>query len=174
MTINELKDEFGESTGKLVILVIATLGIYYFIWFAQRRKKFNELAGEKVFSFNLLLAAAVCTALSDILTQVQSAMTGDTGYSDIFSFTYGILVCVISWKIASFLEVYLSQNHKIDIKLNRFLVVILNLFYINYYFNNLDEITSLAEGREYQSQIENISESEYRLDKNPKLWQGSS
>lgn len=156
----ELKKEFGESTLKVVILAIISYGIYYFIWIADRRKKLNELAGKEVFNFNLLIAAAVCLGLSFFIAIIRLYSAGDTGYSIIFSIAYGILIIIIAWNIASFLELYLSQNYKIDVKLNKVLVVIFNIFYINYYFNNLDKIVS-----EHSKNLENKDDNLSKIEK---------
>lgn len=139
MTAKEFSDTFGESTIKVIILGIVTFGIYFFIWIAERRRELNKLAGQEIFNNNLLIAAAIFSGLSTFLSMVQIAMTGDTSVSDIFSFVYSILIVVIAWKLGKWFELYCAKEFKVDVKVNKFLLIIFNIFYLNYLFNVLSE-----------------------------------
>lgn len=139
MRLSELKNEFGENTGRLILLGIVTFGIYFFIWLVRREKKFDELAGEKVYDPNLMIAAAVCTGLSSAIDRItDSGIVALIG--DLASIAYGVLFVIIAFKIARFLELYIAKTSKIDVHLNRFLLVIFNIFYVNYFFNSLDVV----------------------------------
>jgi hypothetical protein len=137
MTAKEFSQNFGESTIKVIILGVVTFGIYFFIWIAERRKELNTLAEQEIFNNNLLIAAAICSGMSTFLSTIQIALTGNTGSSNMFSLGYSILMIIISWKIGKWFELYCTKEFKIDLKVNKFLLVFFNIFYLNYLFNTL-------------------------------------
>jgi hypothetical protein len=81
---------------------------------------------------------------------VSVAMNGPVGSKiaynpgQIISYVMFVLMVVVAWKGAEFLESYIKENHEQTIKLNRIWVVILSVYYINYYLNNLDRKFALA------------------------------
>jgi len=137
MTSKEFSENFGESTIKVIILGILTFGIYFFIWLSERRRGWKDLAGKEVFNKNLLIAAAICSGLSSYLSIIQIALYGRVHGTDIFSVSYSILMIVISWKIGNWFELYCAKEFKVDLKVNKILLILFNIFYLNYLFNTL-------------------------------------
>lgn len=141
-TLSSLKDKFGEGTLKLILLGIFTFGIYFFIWLAERRKAMDELAGKEVFDVKLMIAAALASGFSTLFTVVSAAM--NSHWIDPFSLIYGILFIVISFKVATFFELYIAKEFKIDVKFNKFLLILFNIMYLNYKINELPKIEEKA------------------------------
>ncbi len=137
MTPKQFSEIFGDSTIKVIILGLLTAGIYFFIWIAERKRQWDKLAGKEVFNENLLISAAIASGLSTFFSMSQIAGYNDASMANIFSFIYSILMVVIAWKIGVWFELYCAKEFKVDIKVNKILLIIFNIFYINYLFNTL-------------------------------------
>jgi hypothetical protein len=151
LDIKEIKSEFGESSWKFFILNVVTAGFYMLLWFEKRRNSVTKLAGRELYTFNHVIFMSCLTAVVSLFKQAASGL--DMGYSAAVILdwmyylleiaTWGLWAWVV-WKGAEFLESYIKENHEQTIKLNRIWVVILNVYYINYYLNNLDRKFAVA------------------------------
>ena len=138
--MKELSEKFGEKTSIMVILSIFTFGIYYFVWLSERRKEINKIAGTEIINNKMVIAAALCAGLSIILQTIILTIDGDFPIDIFFNFAYSILIIMIAWNIGRWLELYVAQEYKIDLKVNKILIILFNLLYINYLFNDLTNI----------------------------------
>lgn len=138
--MKELSEKFGEKTSIMVILSIFTFGIYYFVWLSERRKEINKIAGAEIINNKMVISAALCAGLSIILQTIILAIDGDFPIDILFNSAYSILIIMIAWNIGRWLELYVAQEYKIDLKVNKILIILFNLLYINYLFNDLTNI----------------------------------
>ncbi len=137
MTPKEFCQEFGYSTTMVVLLGMVTFGIYYFIWLAERRKPMNDIAQKEIYDKNMLIFAAVFGGLTSMLAPVN--IPGIAILIVWFNIAYSVLMIVMAWKIGVWLENYSLNQWGIKIKASRFLLVIFNIFYVNYLINKIGE-----------------------------------
>ncbi len=138
MTPYEFKEEFGDSTTRVVLLGMVTFGIYYFIWLAERRKPMNNLAGKEIYDKNMLIFAAIFGGLTGILAPMK--FTGVEILIVWFNIGYSILMIIMAWKIGVWFENYSLAQWGIKLKASRFLLVIFNIFYVNYLINRIVQL----------------------------------
>ncbi len=144
MTPMEFKEEFGDSTTRVVLLGMVTFGIYYFIWLAERRKPMNRLAEKEIYDKNMLIFTAVFGGLTSILAPLNVA--GVEILIVWFNVAYSVLMIVMAWKIGVWLEQYSFYQWGIKLKASRFLLVIFNIFYVNYLINRIAELDAQQKG----------------------------
>jgi len=144
MTPMEFKEEFGDSTTRVVLLGMVTFGIYYFIWLAERRKPMNRLAEKEIYDKNMLIFAAVFGGLTSILAPMNVA--GVEILIVWFNIAYSVLMIVMAWKIGAWLEKYSLYNWGIKLKASRFLLIIFNIFYVNYLINKVASLDEQQKG----------------------------
>ncbi len=137
----EFSEEFGESTTKLVALGFLTFGIYYFIWLAERRKPLNRIANREIYDYNLLIYAAICGGLPAVISSLN--LTPLIPVIFLLEITYSLLMIIISWKLGKWLEVYARNSWHTDWRANGFLLVIFNIFYVNYLINKVGEFENV-------------------------------
>ncbi len=144
MTPSEFQKQFGDSTIRVVLLGMFTFGIYYFIWLAERRKPMNELASREIYDHNMLIFAAVFGGLTTMLTSVNIPAVAILIIW--FDVAYSVIMVIIAWKIGVWLEEYSKHKWLIELKASRFLLVIFNIFYVNYLINKIAEIDRKQNG----------------------------
>lgn len=135
--INEIKDETNTKTVNLVLLSLATVGIYPLIWLSKNFKKIDELTKIRTIDNNYIIWMAVCIGLS-------SALRNDTNeinniLSLILMIASSTLYIVWAFKTKNALEEYALTEYKIDLRMNLFYTFFLNIFYINYSINSIPE-----------------------------------
>ena len=67
-TINELKDRVNTKTVHLVLLTIATAGIYPILWLYKTYQSINEVTKIRICDSTYIVWLAVCVGLSGALT----------------------------------------------------------------------------------------------------------
>jgi hypothetical protein len=133
MTAQEFQEEFGESTLRLFLLGFLTFGIYYFIWFADKRRGMNKLANREIYDANLLIYAAICSGLPFVLNSLHIVITAP--FILISELVYSIIMLMIAWKVGKWFDEFSKRWWGIDLKVNSILLVIVNIFYLNYLIN---------------------------------------
>jgi len=158
MTPKQFSENFGESMATLIILTIISAGIYPIKWLAERYKEWNELAGKKIYNNQLFIAVIICQGLSIIFPSIGNLFFVDTvtpGTSTIsiantfFIFGKlsirigGVLMIIIAWKIGKWFESYCEKEFKLNIKVNKILLILFNIFYLNYLFLKLPILANM-------------------------------
>jgi hypothetical protein len=136
-TITELKDITNTKTTNLVLLTIATGGIYPILWMYKNYSLIAQVTKNKIFDSVFIIWLAVCVGLGGVLTG-----TGEEALDIIAGlFVIGSLVLYIVWsfKAKSALQEYALNEHKIDLRMNGFYTFIFTIYYINYCINDLPE-----------------------------------
>lgn len=135
--ISELKNKIGNKTLNLVLLSIATAGIYPLLWLWRNVRIINEVTGRKTADDVFLIWMAVCAGLSTIFA----------GNDDLFSalvslaLTIALAVLYIVWAFAAkrALQEYALNQHGVDLRMNGFYTFLFTAYYINYCINDLPE-----------------------------------
>jgi hypothetical protein len=130
MEIMDMKKELAEKTIVLLPLTIVTGLFYYVIWFLERYKTFNKIAKEEIISRNYIIGMAVLLGLHYLAIIM-------TDYGGPFVLFFLVVVIASSFRIATALEQHYKSKLNQELKFNRTLLVIFNIFYINYFFNGL-------------------------------------
>jgi hypothetical protein len=133
MNIMEMKQELGEKTAGMLLLTIVTGLFYYVIWFLERYKTFNKIAKEEIISRNYVIGMAVLLGLHYLAIIM-------TDYGGPFVLLFLVVVIAPCFRIAAALEQHYTSELNAELKFNRALLVIFNIFYIAYFFNGLSKV----------------------------------
>ncbi|WP_372761354.1 DUF4234 domain-containing protein [Pseudoalteromonas sp.] len=136
-TITELKDIINTKTLNLVLLTIATAGIYPIIWMFINTPKLEKITTKKVADHTFLVWLAVCVGLGGAL-----ASTGEEAIdiiAGILTIASWVLYIIWAFRAKAALQEYALTEHKIDLRMNGFYTFILTVYYINYCINDLPE-----------------------------------
>ena len=137
-TMLELKNKIDTKTINLVLLVIATAGIYLILWLNDNYKIIDKITKTKTADDVYIIWIAVTLGLSGMFN-----VPGDQELLLIsFMLTIAYLTLCVIWafRAKKAFENYLLIKYKIDLKMNAFYTVIFNIYYINYCINDLPEI----------------------------------
>ena len=135
--ITELKDAIDTKTLNLILLTIATAGIYPFLWMFKSQSTLESVTKRKITDSMFITWLAVCAGLGGSLSG-----TGDEIIEAISGlFTIGSWVLFTAWafRAREALKEYALNEHNIDLKVNAFYTFVFTIFYINYCINDLPE-----------------------------------
>ncbi len=136
--INELEEKIQQKTLTLVLLSIATAGIYPILWIYRNYSVINDITETKIVDDVFVIWLAVCVGLgSQLATSKEEVMVALGG---ILYIAGCVLYAVFAFKIRSTLREYALQKHKIDLPMNRFYTLIFTVYYINYCINDMKEV----------------------------------
>jgi predicted membrane protein len=135
--INELKDKVNTKTLNMVLLSIATAGIYLLLWLYKSNQKINETTKIKVVDDTYVIWVAVCLGWSGALSNLGDVLFDSL--SGILLIALNALYIVWAFKAKNALSEYALNEHKIDLRMNGFYTFFLNIFYVNYCINDLPE-----------------------------------
>jgi hypothetical protein len=136
-TITELKDKIDTKTVNLLLLAIATAGIYPILWLYENYKVIDKITKIKTADDTYIIWIAVCAGLSSALVG-----NGDKNLDAIAGILYiALVVLYIVWafRAKKALQEYALTEHKIDLRMNSFYTVLFSFYYINYCINDLPE-----------------------------------
>jgi hypothetical protein len=136
-SVSELKDRIGNKTLNIVLLSIATAGIYPLLWLWRNVRVINEVTGHQTATDVYLIWMAVCAGLSGVFA----------GNEDLFSaliclgLSVALAVLYIVWAFAAkrALQDYALTRHGVDLRMNGFYTFLFTAYYINYCINDLPE-----------------------------------
>lgn len=135
--ITELKDALATKTWHLVLLTIATGGIYPLLWLHKNTEKLEKITSKPIANSTFLIWIAVCLGLGKSLSSMGVSAAAIGG---LLSIAAGVLYIVWAFKAKAAIEEYALVQHKIDLKMNKFYTFFLTLYYINYCANDLPEV----------------------------------
>lgn len=136
-SITDLKDAVNTKTLNLVLLTIATGGIYPILWMYRNTAKISSITGRLVCNDVFVIWLAVCVGLSGAFVG-----TGEEALdviSLILSLAGVVLYIVWAFKARTSLQEYALNEYKIDLRMNGFYTFLFNIYYINYCINDLPE-----------------------------------
>lgn len=136
--IAELKEKLNTKTLHLVLLTIATFGIYPLLWLTRHYETFNRITKKPTIDMNNIVWMAVCLGIGSSLSGSHNETIN---LIVLLSFlTVSILEIVWAFKAKAALQEYVLNEFKIELRMNAFYTFGLNIFYINYCINDLPEV----------------------------------
>jgi len=135
--INELKNKINTKTLNMVLLSVATAGIYLLLWLYKSNQKLNETTKIKVVDDTYIIWVAVCFGWGGALSNLGDVLLDSL--SGILMIALNVMYIVWAFKAKNALSEYALNEHKIDLRMNGFYTFFLNIFYVNYCINDLPE-----------------------------------
>lgn len=155
--IAELRDKINTKTLNLVLLSIATGGIYLILWLSRNYPVIDALTKKKTADDTYIIWISVCTGVGmtvafflgflltlagvDIETSRGAALFNEIFdmFTSVFQLAASVLLIIWAFRARTALQEYYLSEHKIDLKMNRFYTFVFNVYYINYCINDLPE-----------------------------------
>ncbi|WP_256219525.1 hypothetical protein [Pseudomonas sp. PAMC 26793] len=135
-TINDLKDKIDTKTVNMVLLTIATAGLYLLLWVYRSNLIISETTKIRLVDNTYIIWLAVCIGLSGAFTKTGSSLDL---VGLILSLAGGALYVVWAFKARKALSEYALNEFQIDLRMNSFYTFFLSVYYINYCINDLPE-----------------------------------
>lgn len=135
--ITELKDKINTKTINLVLLTIATAGIYPILWLYSNYSVIDSVTKKKTADNTFVIWIAVCAGLSGALAGSGESILDVI--SIILTISTSVLYIVWAFKAKAALQEYALTEHKIDLRMNGFYTFLFTVYYINYCINDLPE-----------------------------------
>lgn len=135
--INELKDSLNTKTLNLVLLSIATGGIYPLLWIYKNTSTIERITKNNIASSSFTIWIAVCVGLGSALA--GSGVVSIDIVSAILTIASWGLYIVWAFKARKAVQEYALHEHKIDLKTNAFYTILFTFYYVNYCINDLPE-----------------------------------
>lgn len=136
-SITELKDAVNTKTINLVLLSIATGGIYPILWIYRNTPVISSITKRVVSDDVFIIWLAVCVGLGAALVgtgeEIMDIISG------LLSFAGLVLYVVWAFKARTSIQEYALNEHRVDLRMNAFYTFFFNIYYINYCINDLPE-----------------------------------
>lgn len=136
--ISTLKVATNTKTANLVLLSIATAGIYPIIWISENHKKIDAITKSKTADSVYIIWMAVTLGLGGALSYTGDDLIDLIGA--ILSLAAGVLYIIWAFRARTALQSYALNEYKMDLPMNKFYTFIFNLYYINYVINDLPNV----------------------------------
>lgn len=130
--ITEIKDQINTKTFKLLLLNVATAGIYQIIWLNEKYKILDDITKTKTASKSYIIWIAACFGYSCVFSLIPPI-------SSILLVATHVLNTIWSFRAKKAIQEYALTNFKIDFKMNNFYLIVFHIYYINYCINDLPE-----------------------------------
>jgi len=134
--ISCLREKISTKTLNLVLLTIATSGIYPILWLYRYYPVINEVTETKSIDDVLVVWIAVCIGMGGSLLDFGENVPIILG--GILVTAGNILYLVCAFKMRASLQEYALQKHKVNLPMNRFYTFIFTIYYVNYCINDLE------------------------------------
>lgn len=130
--IEELKNETRITTGKMVLLTIATSGLFPLLWLWRHQPAIDRVTGTKTASNAYLLWLAACVGF--YLSLSSNPLIGLVP-----ALALTVLYVIWAFRAKTALQDYAARAHGLDLRMNAFYALIFTCYYINYCINDLPE-----------------------------------
>ena len=137
-TITELKDQINTKTINLVLLTLATGGIYPILWLYENYKIIDKKTKIRTADDTYVIWIAVCVGLSGVFGGAGNEIMDVISW--ILDIASGVLYIVWAFRAKKALQEYALNEHKIDLRMNGFYTFLFTIYYINYCINDLPEV----------------------------------
>ncbi len=135
--INALKDKINTKTVNLVLLTIATAGIFPLLWLYRNAPIISEETGKQITDNNFIIWIAAFIGLGGVFSTDLDPLLALIG--SLISLVGSILYIIWGFKAKSALQEYALEKHNLNLKLNWFYTLLFTVYYINYCINDLPE-----------------------------------
>lgn len=136
-TITDLKDQIDTKTVNLVLLTIATAGIYPILWLYENFKVIDKKTKVRTADNTYIIWIAVCAGLSGAFMDTGEEVLDVLCV--ILSIASWVLYIVWAFRAKKALQEYALYEHKTDLRMNGFYTFLFTVYYINYCINDLPE-----------------------------------
>ncbi|MCH1924240.1 DUF4234 domain-containing protein [Shewanella sp. C32] len=127
----------NTKTLNLVLLTIATAGIYTLLYLYKNCASIEKITNSKIADNVFIIWLAVCVGLSGVFS-ASGEPTADV-IAGVLTIAASVLYIVWAFKAKRALQEYALNEHRIDLIMNPFYTFIFTLYYINYCINDLPE-----------------------------------
>ncbi len=164
VSVTDLKDKINTPTWHLVLLSLASYGIYPLMWLYKNQDSIMQDTGQRFTSSTLVIWMAVCSGMSIALKLLFPVQVDEYGYSvddtavilygiaTLVSLAWVILTVVWAFKARAALQQYALSQFRFELKMHPAWTVLFHVFYINYCINAMPE--ALAKHRIIHGQPE--------------------
>ena len=122
----------------MILLTLATAGLYPLLWIYRNNPVINETTETKTVDDSFILWLTACFGLSQVFMRVNYDVMVLLGI--FLSLTANVLYVILAFKMKSALQEYALQKHRLDLRMNAFYTLLFSVFYINYCVNDLEEV----------------------------------
>lgn len=135
--INDLRDHVNIKTVNLVLLTVATAGLYPLLWVWQNSRVIGSATQQTVVGQTYILWMAV---LAGWAAALASAPDDDVNaFGGLLNIALAVLYIVWAFKAKKCVEEYALREFRVDPRMNSFYTFVFNIYYINYCINDLPE-----------------------------------
>ena len=135
--IHDLKDQVNIKTTNLVLLTVATAGLYPLLWVWQNSRVVGSTTQQAVVGQTYIIWMAVLAGWSGVMASVPDESVNVFG--GLLNIALAVLYIVWAFKAKKCVEEYALREFRVDPRMNSFYTFALNIFYINYCINDLPE-----------------------------------
>ncbi|MCD9465507.1 hypothetical protein CJF25_21595 [Photobacterium phosphoreum] len=132
-----LKNKINTKTLNLILLTIATAGIYQLLWLYRNQSIIGDITKSKVTDDTFIIWIAVCAGLGGAFSN------GDAEFililSVLLSIASTVLYVIWAFKARKSLQNYALHEFRFKFKMNVFYTIFFNIYYINYCINDLPD-----------------------------------
>lgn len=148
-SVSSLKEKLDTSTWHLVLLTLATGGIYPLLWLYKNQDTLMQETEQQFSSRALVIWMAVCFGIAAVLRPMTQPVYDGYGYDSSYE-TFAILVLLLSvaapvlyavwaFKARLALQQYALTQFRFKLKMNLAWTLVFNVYYINYCINAMPE-----------------------------------
>lgn len=150
-SITALKEKLNTSTWHLVLLALATHGIYPLMWLYKNQDTIMHEVGQRFSSGTLLIWMAVCSGVSVMVNLLFPVQVDQYGYAYdstaetmagiavLISLAWVVLTIVWAFKARAALQQYALTRFRFELKMNPAWTILFHVFYINYCINAMPD-----------------------------------
>lgn len=135
--ISDLKDQVNLKTTNMVLLTVATAGLYPLLWVWRNNQTIATVTRQGVVGSTFLIWMVVLAGWAAALGSVRDRDANDIG--GLLSIALAVLYIVWAFKAKKCLEEYALKEFRVDARMNAFYTLAMNVYYINYCINDLPE-----------------------------------
>lgn len=138
---SDLKNLINTKTLNLVLLTLASGGLYATFWLYRHTRNIEAVTKQSVAGDAYLNWLIACTGLTPLLLRVADS-SHDGGVAIVglmFQMASIVLYVVWAFQARSALQNYALSVHRIDLRMNALYTLLLGAFYINHCIDDLPE-----------------------------------
>lgn len=132
--IEELKEKTNLKTLHLVLLTMASIGLYMLLYVDRVSRIIKETTQREVVPSTYIAWICILLGMAGVATQ-ENELT--VLFSACMGLAANVMLVVWAFKARRVLVDYAREEHNLHLSTNTFYTLIFNLYYINYCINDL-------------------------------------
>ncbi|CAK17827.1 hypothetical protein; putative membrane protein [Pseudomonas entomophila L48] len=133
----ELMNKVNRKTLHLVLLSMATGGLYLLVWLFKANQALREATGQPLCSETFVIWLCVCTGLGGAFAGSPEPLVA--GLGGLLGLAGWVLWIICAFNARTLLIAYAREHEQPHFRMNGFYTILFNLYYINYCINELGE-----------------------------------